>query len=75
VPTVVLHGLSDPLVSQSGGRAVAQAIPGSRFVGYPGMGHDLPRDLWPQFVDEMATVIRAGEERRAGELEGASRPA
>jgi pimeloyl-ACP methyl ester carboxylesterase len=56
VPTVVLHGLHDPLVSVSGGLALARAVPGARFVGYPGMGHDFPRPLWTEFADEIAAV-------------------
>lgn len=60
-PTVVLHGLHDPLVSASGGLALARAIPGSRFVGYAGMGHDLPRPLWAEFADQIAALVqRAG---------------
>ena len=43
VPTLVMHGLDDPLVSPSGGLAIARAIPASKFVGFSGMGHDLPR--------------------------------
>lgn len=54
VPTLVIHGLNDPLVSFSGGVALARRIPGARFVGYSGMGHDLPRPLWPQLADEIA---------------------
>ena len=42
VPTLVLHGASDPLIGVSGGEATARAIPGSRLVVVPGMGHDLP---------------------------------
>jgi pimeloyl-ACP methyl ester carboxylesterase len=49
-PTTVIHGDSDPLVNVSGGRATAQAIPGARLVVIPGMGHDLPRQLWPQVI-------------------------
>ena len=64
VPTLVMHGLHDPLVAPSGGLAVARAIPGSRFVGFSGMGHDLPRALWPQFVKEIAALAVIGEERR-----------
>ncbi|MEZ5116131.1 MAG: alpha/beta fold hydrolase [Candidatus Nanopelagicales bacterium] len=60
VPTVVMHGLDDPLIHPSGGRALAQAIPGARFVGFPGMGHDLPAALWPQYVDEIASVTGRG---------------
>jgi pimeloyl-ACP methyl ester carboxylesterase len=53
VPTLVMHGLSDPLVSASGGLALARVIPGAKFVGYQGMGHDFPRALWPDFAREI----------------------
>jgi len=56
VPALVIHGLHDPLVAPSGGLAVARAIPGSRFVGFSGMGHDLPRALWPEFIREIAAL-------------------
>ncbi len=64
VPTLVMHGLHDPLVAPSGGLAVARAIPDSRFVGFSGMGHDLPRALWPEFVREIAALAALGEQRR-----------
>ncbi len=51
VPTTVIHGDSDPLVHISGGRATAEAIPGARLVVLEGMGHDMPRELWPQIID------------------------
>jgi pimeloyl-ACP methyl ester carboxylesterase len=66
VPTVVLHGLADPLVSVSGGRAIARAMQGARFVGFPGMGHDLPRPLWPRFAAEISAVATRGEAQRSG---------
>jgi len=50
MPTVVIHGTRDKLVSPSGGRATAKAVPGSRLVKIAGMGHDLPRGAWPQIV-------------------------
>ena len=56
VPALVIHGLNDPLVASSGGLALARAIPGSRFVGFSGMGHDLPRALWPEFVNQIAEL-------------------
>jgi pimeloyl-ACP methyl ester carboxylesterase len=56
VPVLVIHGLNDPLVASSGGLAIARAIPGSRFVGFSGMGHDLPRALWPEFVSQIAEL-------------------
>jgi len=51
VPTAVIHGDADPLVNLSGGRATAKAIPGAKLVILEGMGHDLPRELWPQIID------------------------
>jgi pimeloyl-ACP methyl ester carboxylesterase len=54
IPTLVIHGLHDRLVHVSGGRATARAIPGAELVLVPGMGHDLPRELWPVFVDGIA---------------------
>jgi len=61
VPTVVVHGASDPLIHVSGGEATARAIPGARLVVVPGMGHDLPQGVWPTVID--AIVDNA---RRAG---------
>ena len=53
VPTLVIHGLHDPLVAVSGGLALARLIRGSKFVGYSGMGHDLPRKLLPSVTREI----------------------
>ncbi len=64
VPTVVLHGEADPLITVSGGRATAAAIPGARLTTYPGMGHDLPDALWPSFVEEISAVVTKGEQVR-----------
>jgi len=64
VPTLIMHGLHDPFVAPSGGLAIAKAIPNSRFVGFSGMGHDLPRALWPEFVKEIAALVALGEQRR-----------
>jgi pimeloyl-ACP methyl ester carboxylesterase len=55
VPTVVIHGESDPLVPLRAGRATARAIPNARLLAIPGMGHDLPEPLWPTFVDAIVT--------------------
>jgi pimeloyl-ACP methyl ester carboxylesterase len=51
VPTVVIHGTDDPLVPFRGGVATARAIPDAEFIAIPGMGHDLPREVWPKVVD------------------------
>jgi pimeloyl-ACP methyl ester carboxylesterase len=54
VPTVVIHGRDDPLIGMSGGEATAAAIPGARLELIDGMGHDLPRELWPRIADLIA---------------------
>jgi pimeloyl-ACP methyl ester carboxylesterase len=54
-PTLVIHGTADRLVGFSGGRATARAIRGARLMPVEGMGHDLPRVLWPQLIDAIAT--------------------
>jgi len=53
VPTVVVHGKDDPLVPFRAGTATARAIPGAELVAMEGMGHDLPRELWPQITDAL----------------------
>ena len=66
VPTLVFHGRDDPLIPFRGGRATAEAIPGARLIGIPGMGHDLPRHVWPQLVDAVAeTAARASATQAA----------
>jgi len=66
VPTLVFHGRDDPLIPFRGGRATAEAIPGARLIGIPGMGHDLPRQVWPQLVDAVAeTAARASATQAA----------
>ena len=49
-PTVVIHGRADKLMRPSGGRAIAEAIPGARLVLFDGMGHDLPEPLWDDII-------------------------
>jgi pimeloyl-ACP methyl ester carboxylesterase len=58
VPTTVIHGASDPLVNVSGGRATARAIPGAKLLILPGMGHDMPRELWPQILGAIVQNAR-----------------
>jgi pimeloyl-ACP methyl ester carboxylesterase len=60
VPTTVIHGRDDPLVPLRGGRATADAIPDARLIAIPGMGHDLPREIWPQVVDAVAETAARG---------------
>ena len=49
----MIHGTDDPLVPFRAGVATAKRDPGGRFMAIPGMGHDLPRELWPRFTDAL----------------------
>ena len=67
-PTLVIHGTADPLVSPSGGRATARAIPGAQLLNIKGMGHDLPRVAWPQLIDAIAAHTAAADARVVRDL-------
>nr|CTQ92256.1 Beta-ketoadipate enol-lactone hydrolase (EC 3.1.1.24) [Kibdelosporangium sp. MJ126-NF4] len=59
VPTLVLHGLADPSID--GGRMTAEVIPGAKLVTFEGMGHNLPRELWPTVADHIANLVHSVE--------------
>ncbi|MBN1093688.1 alpha/beta hydrolase [Blastococcus sp. TML/M2B] len=61
VPTLVIHGSDDALVNVSGGRATAAAVPGAELVVLEGMGHDLPRPLWPEIIERIAKLVASVE--------------
>jgi pimeloyl-ACP methyl ester carboxylesterase len=47
IPTLVVHGDSDPLVDVAAGRRTAELISGAELMVVPGMGHDLPGPCGP----------------------------
>ena len=54
-PSLVIHGIDDPLVPVEGGRDTAANIRGAKLHEIAGMGHDLPLEL----VEEISDVIAA----------------
>ncbi len=52
-PTLVLHGEDDTLLPPAHGEHTHNNIAGSRYVVYPGMGHDMPADVVPLIVADM----------------------
>lgn len=56
VPTLVIHGLVDTLVTPSGGIATAKAIQGAQLLMFPDMGHDLPAVRWVDMVTAIRTL-------------------
>ena len=56
VPALVLHGDDDQILRPAAGRDTANAIAGARLVTYPGVGHDIPRELWPSVASEIRAL-------------------
>ncbi len=61
VPTLVIHGRDDTLITPSGGEDTAQLIAGSRYLLVADMGHDLPAPLWPVFAEAIGGHVRVAE--------------
>lgn len=59
VPALVIHGDADILVPVDNGRRVAAAIPGARLLEIEGMGHDIPKRVWPEVADAIGALARA----------------
>lgn len=65
-PTLIIHGVDDPLVPVEGGRDTAASIPGANIIEVPGMGHDFTSKLEPvlrkhigEFVSSVQTKAAA----------------
>ncbi|MYW63173.1 alpha/beta fold hydrolase [Streptomyces sp. SID8379] len=58
VPTLVIHGLDDTLIDPSGGERTAALVPGATLLLLPDMGHDRPRELWPDLIDAVVAHTR-----------------
>lgn len=62
VPSLVIHGTSDPLVSVEGGKDTAKAISGAELMLIDGMGHDFPHGgPWPKIVEAIAKHIQKAQ--------------
>jgi pimeloyl-ACP methyl ester carboxylesterase len=59
---LVVHGDADPLVQLPGGQATAAALPDAELLVLPGMGHNLPRAIWPTLVAAISRLAdRVGD--------------
>ena len=55
-PTIVVTGDLDPMMKLSSAQRIAASISDSRLVVFENMGHLLPNELIPRFLDEVDTV-------------------
>ena len=65
VPTLVFHGMEDPLIPPDAGEDTAANIPGARLMLVPGLAHDLPEQLMPLFCSAFGELVRSGNESKA----------
>ena len=56
VPTLVVHGENDTLLSIEHGRRTAELIPGADFLEIEGMSHDFVYQVWPPLIEAMTTL-------------------
>ena len=64
VPTAIIAGDGDRLIDFHASEELHALIPGSTLTVFPGMGHELPRALWPQLTGLLAANARLGEAAR-----------
>lgn len=58
LPTVVIHGVEDPLVRVECGRDTAANIPGAELIEIAGMGHNMPPQLTDTIIDGIERAIK-----------------
>lgn len=56
VPTLVIHGTGDSLISPEHGRDTAAVIPGSTLLMIEGMGHDIPRGAHAELTEAISRL-------------------
>src|SRR5262249_20422650 len=59
IPALVIHGKEDPLAPVEGGIDTHEALRGSKLMVIDGMGHDLPRQVWPRIVSGISELTRS----------------
>jgi 3-oxoadipate enol-lactonase len=56
-PTLVLHGVDDPLIPYPNGQFLAEHIPGARLASFPGVGHLLMIEAPEEFNHEVIEFL------------------
>jgi pimeloyl-ACP methyl ester carboxylesterase len=75
LPALVLHGADDQILRPAAGRRTAAAIGGARLRIFPGLGHYLPRELWPVVADEVRVLADRAAQQPGGAQPAAGRAA
>ena len=72
VPTLIIHGLDDPLIAARRARQLHRGIRGSTLLLLEGMGHNLPHRLVPRIARAILENCAKGGPARVAPPEGAS---
>jgi pimeloyl-ACP methyl ester carboxylesterase len=57
-PVLVIHGAEDPILPVANGQAIAEGISGAELLVLPGVGHELPPQLFAMLADRIAAHVR-----------------
>jgi pimeloyl-ACP methyl ester carboxylesterase len=55
VPTLVIHGRADTLITPSAALRIVEVMGGADLLLLSDMGHDLPEPLWPVIVEAIVS--------------------
>ena len=63
LPSLIIHGQDDPLIRVQAGLETASTIPGAELLLLPGVGHTLPREIWPQVIEKLCALTKRGDDQ------------
>ncbi|ABR90814.1 carboxyl esterase, a/b hydrolase [Janthinobacterium sp. Marseille] len=63
-PALVIHGTDDPLILPACGQDTALAIPHAELMLIPGMGHDLPPEVYPMVIHAIVQNMRRARSKQ-----------
>jgi pimeloyl-ACP methyl ester carboxylesterase len=61
VPTLVVHGTADPVLTIEHGRLLADAIPITEYLELEGMGHEVQPHYVPRILERMLPLLAKGD--------------
>jgi pimeloyl-ACP methyl ester carboxylesterase len=61
VPTLVVHGTADPVLTIEHGRRLADAIPGREYLELEGMGHEIQPHYVPMILERLLPLLARGD--------------
>jgi pimeloyl-ACP methyl ester carboxylesterase len=56
-PVLIVHGDADKVFPVEHPHALQQRIPGSELMLVPGMGHNMPEEIWAEMADRMQVLV------------------